>query len=468
MTMDQTHMTEQAFRLDDAQMAEFIARGYITITPDLPAALHSEIFAKHEEVFAKEGNPGNNLLPRIPLVRQVFEHPSVVGALKSVVGDDYYLQPHRHPHHNVAHSKGQSMHQDGGKRWSHRTRYLLAFYYPQDTPLERGPSGIVPGSHYFNTPEGARTDREMPLVTPAGTVTIVNYDLWHRAMPNLSEEHRYMVKFLFARMSEPQVPTWNSVSSDWPDVAPVLDGDGPELQAMYAHAWHWQRGDGIRGVSATSERTPAELLAILAGQDERAGIAAAYDLAAHGADVAPGLLGLLAEENEMTRRHAAYALSAIGTPAVDFLVDTLQHQSAVARADAATILGDIALAAEMAVPALIKAAKDEDEQVRRRACEALGTVAQHSSVAAPVLIDALVDESVSVRTAATFALCRLGPHGAEAVSALERVLDDENRYVRADALYALECIGTALAKDTLIKHLMPSRWCPITTPESTF
>ena len=113
-------MTDQAFKLADGQIAQFIAHGHITVTPDLPREFHEEIFAQHEEVFAKEGNPGNNLLPRIPLIRQIFDHPAVVGALQSVVGDDYYLQPHRHPHHNPANSKGQSMHQDGGKRWSHR------------------------------------------------------------------------------------------------------------------------------------------------------------------------------------------------------------------------------------------------------------------------------------------------------------------------------------------------------------
>ena len=61
-------------------------------------------------------------------------------------------------------------------------------------------------------------------------------------------------------------------------------------------------------------------------------------------------------------------------------------------------------------------------------------------------------------------------HGvaAEAVAALEGALNDENRYVRGNALFALERIGTPLAKDTLIKHLMPARWCPITSPESTF
>jgi len=47
-------------------MAQFIAHGYLTITPDLPPAFHAEVFAQHQEVFEKEGNPGNNLLPRIP------------------------------------------------------------------------------------------------------------------------------------------------------------------------------------------------------------------------------------------------------------------------------------------------------------------------------------------------------------------------------------------------------------------
>ena len=80
-------LPDQNFRLTDAQMASFIAHGHVTVTPDLPREFHAEIFAKHEEVFEKEGNPGNNLLPRIPLVRQIFEDAAVVGALQSIVGD---------------------------------------------------------------------------------------------------------------------------------------------------------------------------------------------------------------------------------------------------------------------------------------------------------------------------------------------------------------------------------------------
>jgi HEAT repeat protein len=459
-------MSDNSHLLSDAQMAEFIAHGYITVALDLPANFHREVFAQHEEVFEKEGNPGNNVLPRIPLVGEVFSAPIVQGALRSVVGDDYYLQPHRHPHYNPSKSKGQNMHQDGGKRWSHRTRYLLAFYYPQDTPIERGPSGIVPGSHYFSTPEGARISAEIPLVGAAGTVTIANYDLWHRQMPNHTEDNRYMVKFLFARMSEPQAPSWDNQQSTWPGVPAVLDGDGEELQKMYEQTWHWHCGRSMP--PATNGHALTELLAALAADQERLGLAAAYALAAYGESAVEPLLERLADESEMTRHHAAYALSAIGAPAVQSLGKTLEEPNPVTRALAAEILGDIGLGAEAAIPALMRAAADAEVQVRLCAIEALGTVCQAAPTAVPALIEALADEDMQVRQKATLALARLGPWARDAVEALESVLEDENRYVRGDALHALERIGTADAKDTLIRHLMPARWCPLTSAASTF
>ena len=461
--------SDHAHRLTDAQMASFIAHGHVTITPDLPPEFHAEVFAQYEEVFEKEGNPGNNLLPRIPLTRQVFADPAVVGALQSIVGDDYYLQPHRHPHFNPAKSKGQNMHQDGGKRWSHRTRYLLAFYYPQDTPAERGPSGIVPGSHYFNTPEGARTSEEVPLTCPAGPVTIANYDLWHRQMPNLTDHNRYMVKFLFARMSEPQTPSWYNEQADWPGAPAALEGDGAELQKMYEHAWHWHRGiDGSLAPAAANGHGPAELLSALASDQERVAIAAAYDLAACGEEVLPSLLAALGDESETPRRHAAYALSAIGSSAVESLASLLTHSNPSTRSDTATILGDIGLGAAAALPALIEAAQDSHEQVRQHAVEALGTVCQSAPTAVPTLIGALADGHAPVRQSATFSLARLGPYAEDAIAGLELVLDDADRYVRGDALHALERIGTSAAKDVLIQHLVPARWCPLTSPENTF
>ena len=144
-------MTDKAYLLNDKQMRDFIVNGYVIVKTDLPRSFHDEIYKTTNTVFEREGNPGNNLLPRIPEIQHVLDDPTVRGALTSLLGADYYMQPHRHPHINLPKSEGQRLHQDGGKRWSHRTRRLLVFYYPQDTPENwdlpasfRGVTTIVP------------------------------------------------------------------------------------------------------------------------------------------------------------------------------------------------------------------------------------------------------------------------------------------------------------------------------------
>ena len=53
-------------RLTDDQMRTFIRDGYITVRPNLPREYHDEMFARLDHIFETEGNPGNNILPRIP------------------------------------------------------------------------------------------------------------------------------------------------------------------------------------------------------------------------------------------------------------------------------------------------------------------------------------------------------------------------------------------------------------------
>ena len=144
-------MNAHGHLLSDEQMQQFLRDGFVTVRLDVPDTFHQYIRSQMDDLLAHEPNPGNNLLPRIPEIRRVLEDPTVRGALMSLLGEDYYMQPHRHPHYNHPQSEGQKMHQDGGRRWSHRTRRLLVFYYPQDTPMEIGPTGIVPGSHYYCT-----------------------------------------------------------------------------------------------------------------------------------------------------------------------------------------------------------------------------------------------------------------------------------------------------------------------------
>ena len=459
-------MVDKKYLLTDDQMRHFIVNGYVILNTDLPASFHDFIYERTEEVFEKEGNPGNNLLPRIPEVQTVFDDKWVIGGLISVLGEDYYMQPHRHPHFNRPKSEGQRMHQDGGRRWSHHTRRLLVFYYPQDTPIELGPTGIVPGSHYYNTPDGATVSDELPVCGKAGTVAIVNYDLWHRGMPNRTEVNRYMMKFLFARMSEPQAPSWNNEKAEWDQSEPI--GNSVH-QKMFQHVWDWHCGkaNGDTPSNGQSMKFVPDLIDTMESDLESIGLGAAYTLSEFGEPVVPMLMAAFVDESETVRRNAYYALSAIGAPAVDPLIECLEHIYSQIRETAAEALGDIGRPAQAAVPALVRALEDESEAVRARAAEALGTVSQGESTAIPALNAALQEEDERVRRDAILALARIGSNAVEAVDALGGMFSDENRYVRGDAVHALYRIGTPEAKETLLRFLMRTRWCPLTSREST-
>lgn len=452
--------------LSDAQMRHFIVNGYVTVTTELSAQFHDAIYEKTVNVFDGEGNPGNNLLPRIPEIQKIFDDPNVRGGLTSLLGSDYYMQPHRHPHYNPPGSKGQHLHQDGGKRWSHHTRRLLVFYYPQDTPVELGPTGVVPISHYYSTPEGSDISPEQPISGKAGTVAFANYDLWHRAMPNQSDKKRYMMKFLYARMSEPQEPTWGNKETEWTNGTPV----GPaEHQEMFRHLWNWHRGIEDNSPRGTlNGESLSDLISSLNSTSESTGLQAAYELPRFGEKAVPALVQCLQDESEMTRRNACYALNAVGTPAVDALREALTDSREYVRDNAAEALGDLGTKARPAVPALIDTLQDTSGSVRSHAIEALGTTSQSSSLAVPGLIKALEDPHEGVRRNAIFALARIGKNAADAVDGLQNVLFDPNRYVRGDAVHALHRIGTPAAKAVLLRYLETTRWCPLTSRQSTF
>ena len=452
-------MTDNTYLLTDEQMQHFIVNGYINIKTDLPADFHEAIFQQTEAVFEQEGNPGNNLIPRIPDIQEIFDHPVVDGALTGLVGPNYYTHPHRHCHYNPPGSSGQRLHKDSWTRRRHPTRWVMAFYYPQDTPEERGPTGVLPQSQCYNTDPDNGQD-ELPLAGEAGSMTIVHYDLWHRAMPNRTEQNRYMMKFLFTRMEEPQGPSWDNAGTQWPS-----SGDGQEL--MWKHLWGWHLGTG-NGVEVSENGAIPELIDALHSESELTCLNAAYALGAVGESAVSALMDTLHDESETVRRNASYALSVIGAPAVPALIDAANDANEGVRVIAADALGDMGAAAQEAIPTLIKGTKDESGEVRKVAAEGLGIVAQSCSTAVPALAEALDDTDEWVRRNASLALARIGSKAEEALPALKTALKDENRYVRANAGHTLRQIGTTEALDTLMHFLMKSRWCASTSRESGY
>ena len=457
-------MLDPKHLLSDSQMKEFIANGYVVLKSSLPKEYHQEVYRKTEAVFEREGNPGNNILPRVPEIQTVFDQPEIRGAFSSILGPDYTMHIHRHPHINKPHSKHGGWHKDsywGYKKVRyHRNRWAMAFYYPQDVTIENGPTAVIPHTQYYADRPENMDEIGVPVCGEAGTIAIVHFDIWHRSSANNTDNNRYMMKFQFTRMSEPDQPAWNNQEECWRG-----NGVGDQNEVVWSQIWDWSRGSSAAG---NGNGSSGDLATSIEDSDESTRLNAAYGLGKMGEAGIPELITALKGNNEAAQLDAAYALSAAGEPAIPELEAALTHDSETVRAHAVFALGDMGITSKAAVPAVAATLKDESEWVRHHAAEALGTISANPDISVPALCGALKDEDGQVRYNAAYSLARIGPDAAEAVPALAEALNDENRYAAGHSAVALQQIGTTEATEILLNHLTTSRWCPITHKEDLY
>ncbi|MFH1830342.1 MAG: HEAT repeat domain-containing protein [Pseudomonadota bacterium] len=153
---------------------------------------------------------------------------------------------------------------------------------------------------------------------------------------------------------------------------------------------------------------------------------------------------VLEDPDLKVRSDAAYALSKIGPgakAAIPALIVALKDQNENVRIDASIALGEIGPAA---VPALIEMLKDPNWLVRSAAAFALGEIGPGAKAAFPALIATLKDKEVDRR--AVQALVQIGP---AAVPALFAALKDKD--VRSFAASVLANIYPAAAEFVAIK-----------------
>lgn len=506
--------------LTDEQMQTFIAHGVLRLPTTLPTSYHREVYAKFDALIGGDENlnPGNNLLPACPEIGAVLADPVVVGALISVLGPDYVMHPHRALHNNVPGSPAQSMHKDSYWGYcrrvrNHRSRWAMVMYVPQATPLEQGPTGVIPGSQYQMRRPDEVVMPEVPGCLETGGFLLIHYDIWHRKMRNFTQNKRFMMKFEFIRMHEPEAPTWNHADGNWR----LQDKPSIDMSAVWCRQWDWLRhaesatvplGPGLdiaAGLVSGEERTVLDTLNAMArdGAAARAHLAAllgllehafdpiaidaGYVLAAAGPAAITGLkVAILARDGvhvaeksrelgpldyvsntERVALAAIHALIEIGAASVPALLEMLAHGQPLARKLAAFALGEVGAATEPVARALCAAAADDEPAVRVNAVEALGMM-QGTPAVVTALTAAVYDGEAEVRFSAALSLARLGPDAEAAVPTLSEALRDGNRYVGGYAVEALERIGTQQASRVLLPFLKQARWCPVTTPQSIF
>lgn len=159
----------------------------------------------------------------------------------------------------------------------------------------------------------------------------------------------------------------------------------------------------------------------------------------HGEAMIKVLADGLRSKHEEVRQMAVYSLHAKllderTDQALPILLSAVTDDNEQVRVTAAITLGKLAKPNDKAVAALRKALSDPAMQVRRQAALALANHAPASEAAIPQLLKALRDASGEVAGSATHALQQMGD---AAVEGLLKAADDPKAAVRSRALHAL-------------------------------
>jgi HEAT repeat protein len=417
-------------------------------------------------------------------------------------------------------------HQDGytplGHPRQHYLRYARVMYYPQDSPVEAGPTHVIPGTQFNKGLTDEDKARLIPLTGKAGTVSISHFDIGHAAGVNSVPRFRHMIKFLYLRASEPAQPSWASTSTVWKRPAQVTVPY--DLELVWTHGWDWLCGKSDRYESWQNSHSVASgeigrLIADLdADNDLETRLRSAQLLAAAGQNAADAVealvstldvdhqamrvaaiyaLGAIREaaveplidhlrrageredqeekptpwkEGAITMEDAANALGAIGSPAVDALREVLLEGDGWVSINAAFALGEMDAQAAPAVADLVSCLKSKSHRKIRTTLDTLGSI--RKDVPAQE-IGALLsedrpewDEDIhrwwsprdGVRTHAAMNLARLGPDAVPAQDDLLKALDDPCGHASSFAMNALQRIGTPEALAAAMDYLMSQRW----------
>ena len=535
-------MKPKGVKLNDEQIRRFICDGVAVLDSGVAPEVHQQIYDKIQWNNTREFNMGNNVLPRIAELQQVLDAPVIHGALQSILGDDYMLHPHRYMHANEPLDEAErnlsltgsehgppvgegstgnsAWHQDGQIPMSraryHVPRIAMVLYFPQDTPVERGPTRVIPGTHL--QPYLRNSDFPFALVADrikAGTCLLIAFDIAHAALSNRTDSSRYMLKFIFLRtrnpfgkpVGKPVEPSWDGGEDEWePPKARLGRYDHSKA---WSYIWDWMRAaPRFATTNPAASNDMQKWIGRLHDTDQEVRLEAIYQLAGIGADaIAPlreSLLQNAGQQREFTMPYRmnehgayvpigdpnerrwndvaytlqdeAYALGAMGEVAVEPLMELLGHDDAWIKINAAFALGEIGPPAARAMGELTKLLGHELHQVARASLDAMGCIGTNIRVALPAIRKLLTvdnpvwskpmgkndrDGQIGVRFNALFALLSSDAPLDELDDVLAACLDDENGHVQAMALEALTLQRSGESRTGLLHaldYLKTHRW----------
>lgn len=245
------------YLLSATQMATFAVDGFLFLDGFVPQELNERVYAD----MRKNPQAGGRFWAESAPVREVFDLPGVKGIIQSLLGQNP-VYDHSHLHLvQPGQKKAQAWHQDSLIDTRVHAFDVQAFYFPHDTPIEMGPTLVLPGSHLrrtnnFSIGRYKNILGQIQLAGKAGTLGFLHHGIWHCAMPNRTDNLRYMFK-LRLRPGQPQRGLFDLTGHDGPDVAAIFrrrhewqGSDESRIESLQrAKFWRYLTGDDRVDVS---------------------------------------------------------------------------------------------------------------------------------------------------------------------------------------------------------------------------
>jgi ectoine hydroxylase-related dioxygenase (phytanoyl-CoA dioxygenase family) len=211
--------------LNDQQRRELDEHGYTLLEGCMEPALLRDLRTRIRELFEEEGDRAGhefrteeharrlaNLVDKGEVFRRAIVLPSVVAAVRHVLGPEIKLSSLNARSADPHSEEGQPLHVDMAAipddrgYWVCNTVWML-----DDFTRENGPTRMIPGSHRWGRrPQDVLEDPLSPhqdevlLTGAAGSIAIMNAHLWHGGTANRTAAPRLAMHAFYCRRDKPQ------------------------------------------------------------------------------------------------------------------------------------------------------------------------------------------------------------------------------------------------------------------------
>ena len=207
--------------LTDLQVLDFCKRGFHILPAVVPEQINRRVVEYANEVVqtrpelqaprrSKEMEFHLPLLEEQWFVEGVLLNEAAAGAVRSLLGRDFTLPNIISDHRaETPMPKPGGWHRDGNYVHDKKLNYVEVFYHPEDVPMEKGPTAILPASHHLASgPVGHYGSLKgvvhfAPPEAPAGSILIMSYNLWHRRTPSTVPGQRHLFRYNYWRTTPP-------------------------------------------------------------------------------------------------------------------------------------------------------------------------------------------------------------------------------------------------------------------------